>query len=42
MCGKCGNEKAYFFEIQIRSADEPATTFYKCANEACSNQWREH
>lgn len=25
----CGNDKAYFFQLQIRSADEPMTTFYK-------------
>lgn len=25
----CGGERAYFFQLQIRSADEPMTTFYK-------------
>ena len=28
-------------QIQIRSADEPMTTFYKCANFKCGWQWRE-
>jgi len=27
-------------QIQIRSADEPMTTFYKCTK--CSYQWREN
>lgn len=38
-CPKCSNRKAYFMQIQIRSADEPMTTFYKCTN--CGNQWKE-
>ncbi|AMD22367.1 HGR028Wp [Eremothecium sinecaudum] len=36
----CGGEKAYFFQLQIRSADEPMTTFYKCVS--CGNKWREN
>lgn len=36
----CGNDKAYFFQLQIRSADEPMTTFYKCTK--CGHQWREN
>ncbi|ODQ63825.1 DNA-directed RNA polymerases III 12.5 kDa polypeptide [Nadsonia fulvescens var. elongata DSM 6958] len=36
----CDGEKAYFFQLQIRSADEPMTTFYKCTS--CGNQWREN
>ncbi|CEP61176.1 DNA-directed RNA polymerase III core subunit RPC11 LALA0_S02e08416g [Lachancea lanzarotensis] len=36
----CGGERAYFFQLQIRSADEPMTTFYKCVN--CGNRWREN
>lgn len=36
----CGNNKAYFYQLQIRSADEPMTTFYKCT--VCSVQWREN
>lgn len=42
LCPKnsCGGEKAYFYQLQIRSADEPMTTFYKCTK--CGNQWREN
>ena len=39
ICEKCGHNQAYFNEIQIRSADEPATLFYQCIN--CKHQWRE-
>ena len=35
----CHHTKAYFMQIQIRSADEPATIFYRC--EQCSFQWKE-
>lgn len=37
---KCGGESAYFFQLQIRSADEPMTTFFKCVN--CAHRWREN
>lgn len=40
-CPKCSHKRAYFMQIQTRSADEPMTTFYKCCNVACNNQWRE-
>ncbi|KAF2264917.1 hypothetical protein CC78DRAFT_553236 [Lojkania enalia] len=36
---KCRNDRAYFYQLQIRSADEPMTTFYKCTK--CSKEWRE-
>lgn len=36
----CEGEKAYFYQLQIRSADEPMTTFYKCTT--CGHQWREN
>ena len=26
---ECGGTRAYFYMVQIRSADEPMTTFYK-------------
>ncbi|EIW68458.1 hypothetical protein TREMEDRAFT_24045, partial [Tremella mesenterica DSM 1558] len=38
-CPKCDARKAYYRQLQIRSADEPMTTFYKCVD--CSYQWRE-
>jgi DNA-directed RNA polymerase III subunit RPC11 len=39
-CDKCGHPRAYFYQLQIRSADEPMTTFYRCAG--CAYQWREN
>ncbi|KAK3330629.1 DNA-directed RNA polymerase-like protein [Apodospora peruviana] len=36
----CSGQEAAFFQVQIRSADEPMTTFYKCMS--CGNQWREN
>ncbi|EIE23460.1 hypothetical protein COCSUDRAFT_28851 [Coccomyxa subellipsoidea C-169] len=38
-CPKCGHTAAYFMEVQTRSADEPATLFFKC--EKCAHNWRE-
>ncbi|KAF2141836.1 uncharacterized protein K452DRAFT_250732 [Aplosporella prunicola CBS 121167] len=35
----CGGDKAYFYQIQIRSADEPMTQFFKCTK--CAKQWRD-
>ncbi|BFZ55871.1 RNA polymerase III C11 subunit [Savitreella phatthalungensis] len=35
-----GEDRAYFFQLQIRSADEPMTTFYKCTS--CGFQWKEN
>ena len=29
-CTKCLNQRAFFMQLQIRSADEPMTTFYRC------------
>uniref|UniRef100_A0A6M2E1G8 DNA-directed RNA polymerase subunit n=1 Tax=Amblyomma tuberculatum TaxID=48802 RepID=A0A6M2E1G8_9ACAR len=40
-CPKCSHERAYFMQIQTRSADEPMTTFYKCCNPQCGHQWRD-
>ncbi|CBZ55158.1 hypothetical protein NCLIV_055830 [Neospora caninum Liverpool] len=39
-CPKCSHTEAYFYEIQIRSADEPMTAFYCCCN--CRFRWREN
>ncbi|KAK0387835.1 hypothetical protein NLU13_4080 [Sarocladium strictum] len=36
----CNGEEAAFFQVQIRSADEPMTSFYKCMT--CGNRWREN
>jgi len=40
-CPKCENARAYFMQIQTRSADEPMTTFYKCTSQDCGHRWRE-
>lgn len=36
-CDKCNNDKAYFYQLQIRSADEPMTTC-ACPFSLCSPQ----
>lgn len=41
-CPNCSYGQAYFMQIQIRSADEPMTTFYKCCNIDCSHRWKEN
>ncbi|PWN37540.1 putative Rpc11-DNA-directed RNA polymerase III subunit C11 [Meira miltonrushii] len=40
-CPKCDNARAFFMQLQIRSADEPMTTFYRCTKSECGYQWRE-
>ncbi len=39
-CEKCGNNKAYYWSVQTRAADEPETRFYKCTK--CGHVWREY
>ena len=39
-CKKCGHGKAHTWEIQTRSADEPATKFFRC--EKCQFTWRDY
>jgi len=39
-CPKCGHNEAYFWTIQTRAADEPATRFFKCVK--CGYTWREY
>ncbi|KAG0566966.1 hypothetical protein M758_7G094000 [Ceratodon purpureus] len=41
-CPNCAYGQAYFMQIQIRSADEPMTTFYKCCNIDCNSRWKEN
>ncbi|XP_068651351.1 uncharacterized protein [Aristolochia californica] len=40
-CPACNFGQAYFRQMQIRSADEPMSTFYKCCNGTCNKEWRE-
>lgn len=39
-CPKCGHNKAYYWLVQTRAADEPETKFLKC--EKCKNTWRDY
>lgn len=39
-CPKCESNQAYFMQVQIRSADEPSTTFYRCVK--CTHNWKEN
>jgi len=39
-CKKCHNREAYWWMLQTRSGDEPATKFYRCTK--CSFTWREY
>ncbi|KAL1955332.1 hypothetical protein VTO42DRAFT_8672 [Malbranchea cinnamomea] len=36
----CNGDRGYFYQLQIRSADEPMTTFFKCTT--CGTRWREN
>ncbi|KAI3384158.1 hypothetical protein SNEBB_008192 [Seison nebaliae] len=40
-CPKCEHDRAFFMQMQLRSADEPSTTFYRCCNSECSHQWND-
>lgn len=35
----CDGSRAYFFQLQIRSADEPMTTFYKVSTVILNTRW---
>ncbi len=39
-CPKCGNDEAYWWEMQTRAGDEPSTVFYKCTK--CGHVWRSY
>jgi len=38
-CSRCKNNKCRFYQQQIRSADEPMTTFITC--NTCGKKWKE-
>jgi DNA-directed RNA polymerase subunit M len=38
-CPDCGNDRAYYYMQQIRSADESETRFFICTE--CEHRWRE-
>lgn len=37
-CGKCGQRKCTYYQMQTRSADEPMTTYVTCVS--CNNRWK--
>eukprot|EP00917_Polyrhabdina_sp_WS-2016_P014369 GHVP01031452.1.p1 GENE.GHVP01031452.1~~GHVP01031452.1.p1 ORF type:complete len:187 (+),score=38.74 GHVP01031452.1:85-645(+) len=37
-CGKCGERKTTYYQLQTRSADEPMTTFVACIS--CGYKWK--
>ena len=39
-CDTCGNDKAYYWLVQTRSADEAATKFLRCTK--CKHTWRDY
>lgn len=39
-CKKCHHRNATYYQLQVRSADEPMTTFFNCIN--CNNKWSEN
>ena len=39
-CPQCKGKKTMHYSRQVRSADEPATTFITCANKYCQYQWK--
>lgn len=40
ICPKCGNNEAYWWMQQTRSADEATTRFFRCTK--CGHVWREY
>lgn len=38
-CGRCKSAKTVYTSMQIRSADEPMTTFVRCLN--CGKSWKD-
>ena len=39
-CPKCKQKKIQFYNVQLRRADEPPTTFNNCMNKNCMYSWR--
>lgn len=39
-CPDCGNQKAYWWMRQLRSADESEVRFFRCTE--CGKTWREY
>ncbi|OIR58581.1 MAG: DNA-directed RNA polymerase III subunit RPC10 [Amphiamblys sp. WSBS2006] len=39
VCPNCAHTKAFYIQMQTRSADEGSTLFYKCCE--CGHSWKE-
>ncbi|MBW3012327.1 transcription factor S [Candidatus Woesearchaeota archaeon] len=39
-CDKCGNDKAFYWLVQTRAADESQTKFLRCTK--CGHTWRDY
>ena len=39
-CRRCASSNLNFVQLQLRSADEPMTLFYRCTS--CAHNWREN
>jgi len=39
-CPRCKQKKIQFYNVQLRRADEPPTTFNNCMNKDCMYTWR--
>jgi DNA-directed RNA polymerase subunit M/transcription elongation factor TFIIS len=39
-CPKCKGKKTHHYSRQMRSADEPSTTFITCASSLCQYKWK--
>jgi DNA-directed RNA polymerase subunit M/transcription elongation factor TFIIS len=39
-CPKCKGKLTQSYQLQLRSADEPATIFVNCVNKTCKYKWR--
>lgn len=39
-CPRCKQKKIQFYNVQLRRADEPPTTFNNCMNKMCLYSWR--
>lgn len=40
-CPRCSHPRAYYMQLQTRSADEPMTIFYRCCDPKCMYTWRD-